>query len=206
MNAPSPCCLVLPAGCWSCAGLRRRLRDQELWQLWPCHSGQVRADPGYHHHRHQRGDVLFRAAGMLRHHPGVQVRPQLCTLCLVFVSPSTPTFILVSCRCFASIVLDLSFCHIPRFLCVQFFVIIFVIFAAEVAALVFSIIYQGKVSYRLAQWFHIGYGGSLQCIVFFLSVQIKSGLELSMNEVFSKYGGQESEPVDALQTQVGVTF
>ncbi|XP_029016902.1 tetraspanin 36 [Betta splendens] len=56
-----------------------------------------------------------------------------------------------------------------------FFVVIFVIFAAEVAALVFSIIYQGK---------------------------IKSGLDVSMNEVFSKYDGQSSEPVDALQTQL----
>ncbi|XP_033474684.1 tetraspanin 36 [Epinephelus lanceolatus] len=64
-----------------------------------------------------------------------------------------------------------------------FFVIIMVIFAAEVAALVFSFIYQGKIN---------------------------KDLERSMNEVFMKYDGQgaETAAVDYLQTQLqccGVT-
>uniref|UniRef100_A0A3Q3VWA4 Tetraspanin n=1 Tax=Mola mola TaxID=94237 RepID=A0A3Q3VWA4_MOLML len=58
-----------------------------------------------------------------------------------------------------------------------FFVIIMLIFVAEVAALVFGFIYQGK--------------------------QIKGDLERSMNEVFSKYDGQDTETkaVDYLQNQ-----
>ncbi|XP_008277564.1 tetraspanin 36 [Stegastes partitus] len=59
-----------------------------------------------------------------------------------------------------------------------FFLIIMVIFAAEVAALVFSFIYQGKIN---------------------------GSLEKSMNDAFSKYGGQgaaETNAVDLLQTQL----
>nr|BAM36396.1 Tetraspanin-3 [Oplegnathus fasciatus] len=58
-----------------------------------------------------------------------------------------------------------------------FFLIIMVIFAAEVAALVFSLIYQGKIS---------------------------RDLERSMNDVFSKYDGKDAETkaVDYLQTQL----
>uniref|UniRef100_A0A3Q4A972 Tetraspanin n=1 Tax=Mola mola TaxID=94237 RepID=A0A3Q4A972_MOLML len=58
-----------------------------------------------------------------------------------------------------------------------FFVIIMLIFVAEVAALVFGFIYQGK---------------------------IKGDLERSMNEVFSKYDGQDTETkaVDYLQNQL----
>ncbi|XP_061585298.1 tetraspanin 36 [Cololabis saira] len=57
-----------------------------------------------------------------------------------------------------------------------FFLIIMIIFAAEVAALVFSFIYQGKINEDLGR---------------------------SMNDVFSKYGGQDAETkaVDLLQTQ-----
>ncbi|XP_045892030.1 tetraspanin 36 [Micropterus dolomieu] len=58
-----------------------------------------------------------------------------------------------------------------------FFLIIMVIFAAEVAALVFSFIYQGKIS---------------------------GDLERSMNDVFTKYDGQDTETkaVDYLQKQL----
>ncbi|KAM6930771.1 tetraspanin 36 [Xenentodon cancila] len=58
-----------------------------------------------------------------------------------------------------------------------FFLIIMIIFAAEVAALVFSFIYQGKINEDLGR---------------------------SMNDVFSKYGGQDAETkaVDLLQTQL----
>lgn len=58
-----------------------------------------------------------------------------------------------------------------------FFLIIMLIFAAEVAALVFSFIYQGKIS---------------------------GDLERSMNDVFTKYDGQDAETkaVDYLQTQL----
>ncbi|XP_070759795.1 tetraspanin 36 [Enoplosus armatus] len=58
-----------------------------------------------------------------------------------------------------------------------FFLIIMVIFAAEVAALVFSFIYQGKIS---------------------------GDLERSMSNVFTKYDGQdpETKAVDYLQTQL----
>ncbi|XP_028270815.1 tetraspanin 36 [Parambassis ranga] len=58
-----------------------------------------------------------------------------------------------------------------------FFLIIMVIFAAEVAALVFSIIYQGKINADLGR---------------------------SMNVVFSNYGGEDAETkaVDLLQTQL----
>uniref|UniRef100_A0A1A7YKJ5 Tetraspanin n=1 Tax=Iconisemion striatum TaxID=60296 RepID=A0A1A7YKJ5_9TELE len=58
-----------------------------------------------------------------------------------------------------------------------FFLIIMLIFAAEVAALVFSFIYQGKVS---------------------------QGLELSMNGTFAKYNGSnaESQAVDLLQAEL----
>ncbi|XP_040898854.1 tetraspanin 36 [Toxotes jaculatrix] len=58
-----------------------------------------------------------------------------------------------------------------------FFLIIMVIFAAEVAALVFSFIYQGKIS---------------------------GDLERSMNDTFAKYDGQSTETkgVDYLQTQL----
>ncbi|KAA8577540.1 tetraspanin 36 [Etheostoma spectabile] len=58
-----------------------------------------------------------------------------------------------------------------------FFLIIVGIFAAEVAALVFSFIYQGKIN---------------------------KDLERSMNEVFIKYDGQnaETKAVDYLQTQL----
>ncbi|XP_070689837.1 tetraspanin 36 [Pempheris klunzingeri] len=58
-----------------------------------------------------------------------------------------------------------------------FFLIIMLIFAAEVAALVFSFIYQGKIS---------------------------GDLERSMNDVFAKYDGQDTETkaVDYLQTQL----
>ncbi|AWP07260.1 putative tetraspanin-3-like [Scophthalmus maximus] len=59
-----------------------------------------------------------------------------------------------------------------------FFLIIMAIFAAEVAALVFSFIYQGKIS---------------------------GDLERSMNESFAKYDGQgtETKGVDYLQSQLG---
>ncbi|XP_044051973.1 tetraspanin 36 [Siniperca chuatsi] len=58
-----------------------------------------------------------------------------------------------------------------------FFLIIMVIFAAEVAALVFSFIYQGKIS---------------------------GDLERSMNDIFTKYDGQDAETkaVDYLQKQL----
>lgn len=58
-----------------------------------------------------------------------------------------------------------------------FFMIIMGLFAAEVAALVFSFIYQGKIN---------------------------ADLERSMNEVFMKYDGQgaETTAVDYLQTQL----
>ncbi|XP_059193886.1 tetraspanin 36 [Centropristis striata] len=58
-----------------------------------------------------------------------------------------------------------------------FFMIIMLIFAAEVAALVFSFIYQGKIN---------------------------ANLEHSMNDVFMKYDGQgtETKAVDYLQTQL----
>ncbi|XP_071339288.1 tetraspanin 36 [Trachinotus anak] len=58
-----------------------------------------------------------------------------------------------------------------------FFLIIMVIFAAEVAALVFSFIYQGKIS---------------------------GDLERSMNQTFAKYDGQgtETKGVDYLQQQL----
>lgn len=58
-----------------------------------------------------------------------------------------------------------------------FFLIIMVIFAAEVAALVLSFIYQGKIN---------------------------ADLERSMNDTFSKYGEQDTETkaVDYLQTQL----
>ncbi|KAF0033963.1 hypothetical protein F2P81_014029 [Scophthalmus maximus] len=58
-----------------------------------------------------------------------------------------------------------------------FFLIIMAIFAAEVAALVFSFIYQGKIS---------------------------GDLERSMNESFAKYDGQgtETKGVDYLQSQL----
>lgn len=58
-----------------------------------------------------------------------------------------------------------------------FFLIIMLIFAAEVAALVFSFIYQGKINGSLGR---------------------------SMNDVFSKYNGDsaESKAVDLLQTQL----
>ncbi|KAM9743790.1 tetraspanin 36 [Menidia menidia] len=58
-----------------------------------------------------------------------------------------------------------------------FFLIIMVIFAAEVAALVFSFIYQNKINEDLGR---------------------------SMTDVFSKYGGQDAETksVDLLQTQL----
>ncbi|MEQ2262699.1 Tetraspanin-36, partial [Xenotaenia resolanae] len=57
-----------------------------------------------------------------------------------------------------------------------FFVIIMVIFAAEVTALVFTFIYQGKIN---------------------------QDLERSMNEVFEKYDGRntESQAVDLLQRE-----
>ncbi|KAM4575718.1 tetraspanin 36 [Odontesthes bonariensis] len=58
-----------------------------------------------------------------------------------------------------------------------FFLIIMVVFAAEVAALVFSFIFQSKIN---------------------------GSLERSMNDVFSKYDGQDAETkaVDLLQTQL----
>ncbi|XP_042344699.1 tetraspanin 36 [Plectropomus leopardus] len=58
-----------------------------------------------------------------------------------------------------------------------FFLIIMVIFAAEVAALVFSFIYQGKIN---------------------------ADLERSMNEVFMKYDGEggDNNAVDILQSQL----
>ncbi|XP_074493825.1 tetraspanin 36 [Sebastes fasciatus] len=58
-----------------------------------------------------------------------------------------------------------------------FFLIIMGIFAAEVAALVFSFIYQGKIN---------------------------ANLDRSMNEVFMKYGGEgpETSAVDLLQNQL----
>ncbi|XP_068461082.1 tetraspanin 36 [Clinocottus analis] len=58
-----------------------------------------------------------------------------------------------------------------------FFLIIMGIFAAEVAALVFSFIYQGKIN---------------------------ANLERSMNDVFTKYDGEgaETKAVDYLQTQL----
>ncbi|XP_073322153.1 tetraspanin 36 [Pagrus major] len=58
-----------------------------------------------------------------------------------------------------------------------FFMIIMLIFAAEVAALVFSFIYQNKIS---------------------------GDLERSMNDVFAKYNGDDAETraVDYLQTQL----
>ncbi|XP_041855257.1 tetraspanin 36 [Melanotaenia boesemani] len=58
-----------------------------------------------------------------------------------------------------------------------FFLIIMVIFAAEVAALVFTFIYQGKIN---------------------------TSLNRSMNDVFSKYDGQDAETtaVDLLQTRL----
>lgn len=58
-----------------------------------------------------------------------------------------------------------------------FFLIIMVIFAAEVAALVFSFIYQGRIN---------------------------GSLERPMNDVFSKYGEQEAETkaIDLLQTEL----
>ncbi|XP_061880005.1 tetraspanin 36 [Entelurus aequoreus] len=58
-----------------------------------------------------------------------------------------------------------------------FFMIIMVMFAAEVAALVLSFIYQGKIN---------------------------GNLERSMNNVFAKYDGQdpETKAVDLLQTQL----
>ncbi|XP_039606329.1 tetraspanin 36 [Polypterus senegalus] len=58
-----------------------------------------------------------------------------------------------------------------------FFVIVFIIFAAEVAAFVLGIVYRGKV---------------------------KDDIEKSMTEVFNKYDGQnpESRAVDYLQEQV----
>lgn len=68
---------VPPAGCRRSVGLRRSLRDQELWQLRQLHPGQVHPNPCRHHHRHQRGDVHFRPGGMLRHDPRVQSRPWL---------------------------------------------------------------------------------------------------------------------------------
>lgn len=201
-------CFLLPAGCRSGAGLRRSLRDQELWQLWQLHSGQVHIDPSSYHHRRQCGDVHFWSGGMLRHNPGVQSRPKLCKfvfvcVCLflcgrkqevkdmicVSVILSVPWHLLVCLSEFAaacsaiategenaaaninqlsvmlviitdvSFLFSLSFClsfqsflfttffsHLFSFL--QFFLIIMFIFAAEVAALVFSFIYQGKVSHR----------------------------------------------------------
>ncbi|KAM4745728.1 tetraspanin 36 [Anableps anableps] len=59
-----------------------------------------------------------------------------------------------------------------------FFLIIVIVFAAEVTALVFIFIYQGK------------------------SAQLNQDLEHSMNEVFAKYDGHSPEVVDRLQTEL----
>lgn len=69
---------VLPTGCRGGIGLRGSLRDQELWQLRQLHPGQIHSDPCGDHHLHQRRDVHFRPGGLLRHHPGVQIRPWFC--------------------------------------------------------------------------------------------------------------------------------
>lgn len=92
------------------------------------------------------------------------------------------------------------------------------IFAAEVAALVLSFIYQGRVSYisvamfttnsELYQNHHVKSALEHLYSIFtlYLSVQINGDLEHSMNDTFAKYNGEDPETnaVDFLQTQAGV--
>lgn len=102
------------------------------------------------------------------------------------------------------------------FLSLQFFLIIMAIFAAEVAALVFGFIYQGKVSYRwralclqcLLLTINYIWGIKLYYMSVFFFSQISGNLEHSMSEVFSLYGQEETDTkaVDYLQTQVGVVW
>lgn len=123
--------------------------------------------------------------------------------------------------CFFLAFLSFSLLCISLLLCcpLQFFLIIMLIFAAEVAALVFGFIYQGKVShthvFSVIQCFLL----IADCIgdmtvfdgfhhyVFCLSVQISGDLERTMTDVFSKYDGKDPETstVDFLQHQVCVS-